>query len=610
MYLKKIEASGFKSFADKISIELPNTITGIVGPNGSGKSNVVDAVRWVLGEQSVKSLRGDGNMTDVIFSGSKSRRPMNVATVNLIFDNSDKYLNSPYEEVSIKRRVYKDGTNEYLINNEKCRLKDVTDLLMDSGIAKESFNIISQGKIEEIISSKPSERRVIFEEAAGVLKYKTRKKEALRKLERTHDNMNRVNDIISELDNRVSPLREQKEKAIIYKEKKEKLEKIEVAVITNDITNLNFKYQMNKQKIEELNKEIMSISTTNNNSEVEIEEYKVELNKLNLKLNKLQQDLLKKTEEVEKINSEKNILIERQKYAVADTKLHNNLIELREQELKLSKDINIFKYEIESIETAVNDIKVELEKLENEKNRITTRKNTYEQELTKKIREKNIIENKITYLRESIDNNSSLPHAVKTVLDNPKLRGIHNVIGSLIEFDESHMLAISTVLGYASTNIVVDDEICAKEAINYLKSNNLGRVTFFPLNIIKPKYIDSDSIQKIKTVDGFVDVASNLVKYDLKYKSIIENQLGNVIVAKDIDSANTISRSINYRYRVVTLDGNLLHVGGSLTGGSQIKSKNIITEKYELENNLKLLHNIINNIKALENHITENDDEL
>ena len=271
MYLKKIEASGFKSFADKISIELPNTITGIVGPNGSGKSNVVDAVRWVLGEQSVKSLRGDGNMTDVIFSGSKSRRPMNVATVNLIFDNSDKYLNSPYEEVSIKRRVYKDGTNEYLINNEKCRLKDVTDLLMDSGIAKESFNIISQGKIEEIISSKPSERRVIFEEAAGVLKYKTRKKEALRKLERTHDNMNRVNDIISELDNRVSPLREQKEKAIIYKEKKEKLEKIEVAVITNDITNLNFKYQMNKQKIEELNKEIMSISTTNNNSEVEIE---------------------------------------------------------------------------------------------------------------------------------------------------------------------------------------------------------------------------------------------------------------------------------------------------------------------------------------------------
>ena len=286
MYLKKIEASGFKSFADKISIELPNTITGIVGPNGSGKSNVVDAVRWVLGEQSVKSLRGDGNMTDVIFSGSKSRRPMNVATVNLIFDNSDKYLNSPYEEVSIKRRVYKDGTNEYLINNEKCRLKDVTDLLMDSGIAKESFNIISQGKIEEIISSKPSERRVIFEEAAGVLKYKTRKKEALRKLERTHDNMNRVNDIISELDNRVSPLREQKEKAIIYKEKKEKLEKIEVAVITNDITNLNFKYQMNKQKIEELNKEIMSISTTNNNSEVEIEEYKVELNKLNLKLNK------------------------------------------------------------------------------------------------------------------------------------------------------------------------------------------------------------------------------------------------------------------------------------------------------------------------------------
>ena len=243
MYLKEIKAQGFKSFADKTDIELTNGITGIVGPNGSGKSNVVDAVRWVLGEQSVKSLRGDGNMTDVIFSGSKSRNPMNVASVSLIFDNTDKYLPLEYDEVAIKRRVYKDGTNEYFLNNERVRLKDITNLLLDSGIAKESFNIISQGKIESIISSKPTERRVIFEEAAGVLKYKRRKEEAIRKLDKTHNNLNRINDIIKELEPQIEPLKEAKEKALEYTRAKDELEDVEIALITEDITNINYQYQ-------------------------------------------------------------------------------------------------------------------------------------------------------------------------------------------------------------------------------------------------------------------------------------------------------------------------------------------------------------------------------
>ena len=207
MYLKKIIAQGFKSFADKITIDLNNDITGIVGPNGSGKSNVVDAIRWVLGEQSVKSLRGDGNMTDVIFSGSKSRNASNVASVNLIFDNTDKYINLDFSEISIKRRVYRDGTNEYYLNGTQCRLKDITNILLDSGIAKESFNIISQGQIEEIISSKPNDRRIMFEEAAGVLKYKKRKEDALRKLDKTNNNISRVNDIINELEKQVEPLK-------------------------------------------------------------------------------------------------------------------------------------------------------------------------------------------------------------------------------------------------------------------------------------------------------------------------------------------------------------------------------------------------------------------
>ena len=231
MYLKEITAIGFKSFADKINIELDNKITCIVGPNGSGKSNVVDAVRWVLGEQSVKSLRGDGAMSDVIFSGSKSRNKLNVASVELIFDNSDNYVNMPYNEISIKRKVYRSGENEYSLNGERCRLKDIVNLLLDTGIGKESFNIISQGEVDKILSSSANDRRVIFEEASGILKYKKRKEEAVRKLDRTHNNLDRVNDIIAELEGQVEPLREQSEKAKEYLDNKNALENLEVALL-------------------------------------------------------------------------------------------------------------------------------------------------------------------------------------------------------------------------------------------------------------------------------------------------------------------------------------------------------------------------------------------
>ncbi|MBR6113498.1 MAG: AAA family ATPase [Bacilli bacterium] len=284
MYLKEIITHGFKSFADKIEIDLDKGITGIVGPNGSGKSNVVDAVRWVLGEQSIKSLRGSDNMSDVIFSGSKSRNPLNVASVALVFDNSDHYLPLDFNEVSIKRRVYRDGTNEYFINNEKCRLKDVTDLLLDTGIAKESFNIISQGKIDEILSNKPQDRRVVFEEAAGVLKYKKRKEEALRKLDKTHDNMDRVEDIIGELEKQVTPLKEQKEKALEYLDVKENLEQIEVALLATDITNINEEYKNKKALIEKLNTELLSLNTSSSGSEAKITELKAKIDVLNSSL--------------------------------------------------------------------------------------------------------------------------------------------------------------------------------------------------------------------------------------------------------------------------------------------------------------------------------------
>ena len=264
MYLKEIITNGFKSFADKMEIKLDDEVTCIVGPNGSGKSNIVDAVRWVLGEQSVKNLRGDGGMSDVIFAGSESRKSKNVASVELIFDNSDHYLKIDYSEVSIKRRVYRSGENEYFINNNKARLKDIVNLFLDSGVGKESFNIISQGEVSKIISESTDDRRVVFEEAAGILKYKKRKEEALRKLDKTNDALDRVEDIIKELEVQVVPLKEQSEKAREYKTLKEELENLEIALIAYDIYNLSTNEEILKKEKEELDKEIIDLESTVN----------------------------------------------------------------------------------------------------------------------------------------------------------------------------------------------------------------------------------------------------------------------------------------------------------------------------------------------------------
>ena len=607
MYLKRIIATGFKSFADKINIELQPEITGIVGPNGSGKSNVVDAIRWVLGEQSIKSLRGDGNMTEVIFSGSKSRKPLGQASVTLIFDNKDKYLPLDYEEVSITRRVFRDATNEYLINNEQVRLKDITNLLLDSGIAKESFNIISQGKVEEIISSKPESRRVIFEEAASVLKYRKRKEEALRKLDRTHDNMNRVGDIVNELKNQVDPLKDQRDKAVIYIQKSQELENIEVALITKDITDINFNYKDKKEKKELLEKELLDLSVDNSKFESKIEDYKLKISKLDEEIQNLTKELIEQTSLVEKLNGEKTILLERKKYDVEDTKLHNNLVELKTNELEINNRIS-------SIEKEIEIKNKELEKLEEEYNScyksLNDEKNSkinLEFNLTNKLRDKSRLEDRINSLKEKIENNGSLPEAVKKVLNSFKLDGINDSIGNIIEVEEKYSTAITTSLGIATTYVVVDNEDSAKKAINYLKENNLGRVTFFPLNIIKSKYVDDETLNTLKGSNGFIGLGKDLVKYDKKYENIISNQLGNVLVVDNIDNANVISKKINYRYKIVTIDGELLHVGGSITGGKDFKRNNAITDKYELEKSIKELSKITEEIESLENKINDSD---
>ena len=582
MYLKEIKISGFKSFADKTNITLDDNITCIVGPNGSGKSNIIDAVKWVLGEQSIKSLRGSNNMSDVIFAGSKSRSPLNLASVSLVFDNSDSYLKVPYTEISVTRKVFRSGENEYYLNNEKCRLKDIYDLFLDSGMGKYAFNIISQGEVSKIISDSPYERRTIFEEAAGVLKYKRRKEEALKKLEKTNENLTRVKDIIKELEEQIEPLKIQSEQASKYLKIKENLEQMEIALIANDLEKLNVLYHEQTKQIEDLTNEIIEKTTNITNDDIELEKKKQELEKITTNLTSLQQNLLILTKEEEKLNGEKNIIKERSKYDAEDVKVHENLTNLKEQKLSLNNKLLSIKTDLTILD---NKIKEVLKDNSNKNNEYVSLNNTKE-DIKNKI---SALENsklqkeyKIKYLNDYIEN-SSFPLSIKRLLSNPKLIGIHNTISKLINIDEKYLLALDVSLGGAKDYLVVDNPNVAKTCINYLKENNLGRVTFFPLDVIKPRYVEDNILNVVNDMDGFIDILANLVSYDSNYKNIIFNQLGNVLVVDNIDNANKISKKINNKYKIVTLDGEIINVGGSITGGT-VKKKSIISEKYELEN--------------------------
>lgn len=607
MYLKEIKASGFKSFADTIDIELTNGISGIVGPNGSGKSNVVDAVRWVLGEQSVKQLRGEGAMSDVIFTGSKSRRAASFASVTLVFDNSDKYLNIEYDEVQIKRTIYKTGENEYFINNTRARLKDILELFMDTGASKESFNIISQGDVANILSGKAEDRRVIFEEASGVLKYKKRKDEALRKLSKTHDNMARVDDIISELNTNMEPLKKQSEDAKIYLEKKEKLENVEIALTVNDIEKYNYEYKYSKEKVSELTLSITKMLSENSSEQAKIETIKNNISKLNSELYLKQQELVKVSANAEKLSGEKAMISERSKYNSEDVKLHDNIISLKEKILKIESQISALNKEIESeksnnkiIGEKLNNTEIKLSEIEKNKENLNSKLNQKLREITAQKHRKEVLMN-------SLENNSSLPYSVKNVLNNPKLTGIHGVLGKLLEFEEKYSEALEVSLMSSVSHIVCDNEEDAKEAVRYLKNNNLGRATFLPISVIKPRSIDSESYETIKSMNGFVDIASNLVKYDTKYRNIVLSLLGTIIVVDNIDNANLISKKLKNRYKVVTMTGEVVNIGGSITGGS-LKKSSILSERYELENVIKDIDVLDSEIKEIENKINEVDD--
>lgn len=681
MFLKRLDIIGFKSFADRIGVDFVTGVTAVVGPNGSGKSNITDAIRWVLGEQSAKSLRGS-KMEDIIFAGSDTRRPLNFAEVTLTLDNQDQGLGIDYNEVSVTRRVTRSGDSEYFINKQPCRLKDIVDLFMDSGLGREAFSIISQGKVEEILNSKAEDRRTIFEEAAGVLKYKNRKKKAEGKLAETQENLNRVHDILHELESQVEPLKIQASMAKDYLEKKEELEKFEVALTVYEIEELNQKWENLAKQLEIHQQEELKLSSELQMKEAKIVETRDQISALDESITELQNVLLHASEELEKLEGRKEVLKERRKNAAQNKEqLKINIAEMTEKitflqqnrdslaDLTGQLDAQVRKLQSqlkekqeklqlfgENIDDKIDALKGEYIELLNEqagaKNELKHIEEQFQQQERKNIRldeenEKFLLERQKAEMKksdiqasvneigkqladqvvvfreqqrklETLKNNyqkqektlyqayqllqqakskkdmleeleedySGFFQGVKEVLKarGNKLRGIEGAVAELIQVPKEYGTAIETALGGALQHIVVDTETDARAAIQYLKQHSFGRATFLPLNVMKGRPLSESQIAFIHNHPAFIGTAVSLVLFEEKYSEVMNNLLGSVVITKDLKGANELAKILQYRVRLVTLDGDVVNPGGSMTGGAvRQKTTSLLTRKGELE---------------------------
>ena len=701
LFLKRLDVIGFKSFAERISVEFVSGVTAVVGPNGSGKSNITDSIRWVLGEQSAKSLRG-AKMEDIIFAGSDSRKPLNFAEVTLTLNNESKFLPIDFHEVSVTRRVTRSGDSDFYINNQPCRLKDIIDLFMDSGLGKEAFSIISQGKVEEILSSKPEERRTIFEEAAGVLKYKTRKKKAEAKLEETRANLNRVQDILHELEGQVEPLKIQASIARDYLHKKEELEEFEAALLVYEVEDLHRKWTSLKEQLEGHQANEADFNARISAKEMEVEENREKLVILDSKLQDLQSALLSVSEELEKVEGRKQVLKERMKNASQNkNQLEKTLAASREKIsiLSASKDekseaLSRLKQETEALKRELSqkqgilknfagDLEAKIEALKSDyieylnrqatvkhelaylKQQLEQQTNKHEkldhdnekllkaresvtarlseaearlkavqQDLTNQVhryreterthenlknqyekQEKTLYQayqylqkakSRKEMLEEMEDEYSGFFQGVKEILKakDKELPGVHGAVAELIQVPKDYALAIETALGGALQNIVMDKESDARTAIAFLKKNRLGRATFLPLSIIKGKYIPAQTIQSISSHPAFIGVGAELIQYDSRYKEIMMSLLGNVIIVRDLVGANEIAKMAGYRYRLVTLEGDVVSPGGAMTGGASRQSgSSILSRKGEIEELTEKLGQMEEQTSKLEAHV-------
>lgn len=580
MYLKRIELHGFKSFADKVNVEFQPGITGIVGPNGCGKSNISDAVRWVLGEQSVKSLRG-ANMSDVIFAGSEDRRAQNLAEVTLVFDNSDRFMKYDYNEVEITRRLYRlNNEAEYLINKQPCRLKDIVDLIMDTGLGKDSLSIISQGNISSFADNKPEERRAIFEDAAGVSKYKKRKIESIRKLERTNKNLERIGDIVAELEKQVGPLKRQKEKAEKYLALKEQLTAIEVNVLVSEITEAKESLDQLSKIIKDLNERQASLEADILLKESNNDEIKKKMFVLDQDINALQSKLLEAVSNVSRLERAKVEVDQKRKHALETLSKENLKENIANMKAILSDIVNEYNNRVERLDNTQEELTTIIQQQENRNKRLNSLKNEIER-LTSSI---NKNKSRKEMLIDAVENKSNYHHGIKTVLDLAKSnKNIIGVLGDLITTADGYELALSSSLAGAIEFIVTTDDLTARDAIKFLRDNKAGRATFLPITSMKPRHVREEHLVVCNTMDGYLGLANEFIEYDDKISSVVLNQLGNIIIARDIDSANEISKATFSRYKVVSLEGDVVNVGGSLTGGSFNRQKSSLVQKRELE---------------------------
>lgn len=580
MYLKRIELHGFKSFADKSVIEFQKGITGIVGPNGCGKSNIADAFRWVLGEQSVKSLRGS-NMSDVIFNGSEDRKPQNVAEVTLVFDNQDRFMNMDYNEIEITRRLYRQNNEaEYLINQQQCRLKDIIDLIMDTGLGRDSLSIISQGNISAFADSKPEDRRGMFEEAAGVAKYKKRKNESLRKLERTRDNLDRVEDICLELEKQIGTLKRQKEKAETYLELKEQLQAIEVSVLVSEISQLSEALKTLNDDLSTLNKNETELDGQILLNEQQNEIYKKKMFDLDSEINDLQGQLLGVMNHVNELETQKVEIDANRKHLLETTSKEDIQQKIASLKQILQDAISEYNDRV----NRYNETKSEKQTLEASQERNRAQMATLREE----IEQLNLLlhnnRQKHTQLVDAIENKSGYSYGVRSILQvKQSLHGIIGTLGDLISCDQQYETAMSIALGGAIQFIVCESDKDARNAIQFLKKNKSGRATFLPIDIMQPRSLRQEHLMVCQNMQGYLGVMSDFAKYQDNISHVVKNQLGNIILADNLENASALSKATFNRYKVVTMAGDVINVGGSLTGGSYHSQNTPYENKREMQ---------------------------
>lgn len=699
MRLKSLEVQGFKTFPDKTKLSFEQGITSVVGPNGSGKSNISDAIRWVLGEQSPKSLRCS-KMEDVVFNGTDKRKRQGYAEVTLNIDNSDRFLDFNGDDIAVTRRYYRSGESEYLINKAAVRLKDINELFMDTGLGRDGYSMIGQGKIDSIVSSKSEERREIFEEAAGISRYRYRKIEAERKLKNTEDNLLRLRDIVTELEERVEPLRKQSEKAqqfLTYSEEKRGLE-IALWLLTLDKSQDSFKQQDEKisiaraqyeeaeqtlQNIQTETEEIYSknglLSAQIENIRSEISQKESEISQKKSLISVAENDILHNNENIDRINNEifqteqsadsleKTISEKQDRIAVLDSEI----IEKQKKYSEISEKLNIINLDssksgdllqevtaelsvltsqsadarvidmtsestiaeltarINALETSKSEktsqiaeleeiFKAYIEDLAETNDEINSLKNSIdglELKLSSKEKKRNEYKSeseklsldvkehlrKISFLENLERNLEGFSKSVKVVVNaskNGKLRGICGPVSRVISVPSKYGVAIETALGAAMQNIVVNTDEDAKQAIRYLKSTDGGRATFLPLNTIKSRELRENGLDDCY---GFVGVASELCSCEEKYNNILGSLLGKIVIAEDLNSATAIAKKYSYRFKVVTLDGQVVNAGGSLTGGSLNRNTGLLSRASEIEQLKKLTDELQNKAKTAEN---------